>query len=248
MIISKGYAKAKKYVDTHEKLTNNEINMMRKKNPGPCITISRQSGIDTKELCGKLIERFKKLYPNEWTYFDKDLIRRVIEDYNLPTNLYKFLAEEKQPVMNQIFNELLGIHPPILELVHKMSKTIYRLAEYGNVIIIGRGANIITSKLKNSFHIRLHCPLHERIHCLQNKKNITYEFAKKLLLREDQNRKDFLFRNFKRDIDDSSLYHFIVNISLFNLDDLTDLITTAVQRKCPINQNMYEKSKLYISM
>ena len=46
----------------------------------------------------------------------------------------------------------------MLVLVHKTAKTILQLAEMGNVIIIGRGANVVTAHMNNIFHVRLVAP------------------------------------------------------------------------------------------
>ena len=147
-----GYAKAKKYVDYHSKLTDKEIIQLKKKYPGPCLTVSRQCGIDTSKLCESLVKEFSNYYQTNWAYFDKQLINKVISDHKLPERMQKFLSEEKVSTFSQMLNELLGIHPPILQLVKNMIRTVLNLGELGNVILVGRGSNIITSHLKNSFH------------------------------------------------------------------------------------------------
>lgn len=234
MIPLSGYAKAKKYMEFHAELTDHEILQLKKKYPGPCLTISRQSGIDTNLLCDKLIESFKTHYSSDWVYFDKDLIRKVMSDHNLPPQVQKFLSEEKVSAISQMLNELMGIHPPILKLVHKMVSTILNLAEVGNVILIGRGSNVITSHLKNAYHIRLVAPLNQRIQYLQKSRDIKKEWAKNILLRGDENRRDFLLRTFRKDIDDPLLYHSTINVSLFSFDELVNSIVETVKRKYPI--------------
>lgn len=126
------------------------------------------------------------------------MIRKVIEDHQLPVRFQKFLTEERIPTISQMLNELMGIHPPIMKLVHKMANTILNLAEIGNVILIGRGSNVITSHLKNAFHIRLVAPIDYRVKLMQESKDISKEQAKTEIIKEDSNRRDFLFRTFKR--------------------------------------------------
>lgn len=251
MIPLDGYAKAKKYVDAHSKLTDDELIRFKKKYPGPCLTISRQSGIDTHLICKKLVESFTSYYSTEWAYFDKDLIRKVISDHDLPPRVQKYLSEEKVSAISQMLNELLGIHPPILKLIHKMANTVLNLAQYGYIILIGRGSNVITSELKNSYHIRLVAPLEIRIHNLQKSKDITKEWAKKILLREDENRRDFLSRTFRKDIDDPLLYNNIINISRFTCDELVGTIAEVVKLKYPksnrdINKTRHHKKDIKI--
>lgn len=239
---STGYAKAKKYVDSHSKLSVEEIEKLKRKFPGPCLTISRQCGIETQSLCNNLVNELKNLYSNEWAYFDKDLLEKVVNDYKLPPRIQKYLTESRQSALSLMLNELLGIHPPFLELIHKMSKTIYKLAEFGNVIIVGRGANMITAQLKNSFHIRLISPLSNRISDLEAKEGITKEKAKKIILQEDKNRKDYFRRNFRRDIDDPEIYNMIINMSYFNHTEIVESIKKLIKTKFPLEK--YSKVKL----
>ena len=244
MIPLSGYGKAKKYVDSHAKLTEQEIIRYKKRSPGPCLTLSRQSGIDTTTLCNKLIELFKSFYSMEWAYFDNDLIKKVIDDHDLSPRFQKFLSEERESAISQMLNELLRLHPPILKLVRQMMDTILNLAEFGHIIVIGRGSNIITSHLNNSYHIRLVAPLENRIKCIQKSINESREMAKKILLKEDKNRKDFLFRTFKKNIDDPLLYNLTINTSRFSSDDLVSFIFEAVKAKFPNSIISYKKEGL----
>jgi hypothetical protein len=231
MIPLSGYAKAKKYVDTHIKQTESEILQFKKKHPGPCLTISRQSGIDIHPICRKLVDKLSFHYGTEWAYFDKDLLRKVLNDHNLPQHVIKFLNEDKPSTFNQMLNELLGIHPPILKLTHKMINTIKNLAEIGNVILIGRGANIITFYLNNSFHIRLVAPFESRLKYLIERKKLSKDLAKKILTKEDDVRKKYFYQTFRKDINDPTLYHKIINVSLFKEEELVeDLIHNIIAR------------------
>jgi hypothetical protein len=71
------------------------------------------------------------------------LLKKVLEDNNLPLTLSKIMEEEKYLVIKSIANELLGGHATSWSLVHKTTETILQLVHIGNAIIVGRGANII---------------------------------------------------------------------------------------------------------
>ena len=143
-----------------------------------------------------------------------------------------------------MLNELIGIHPPMLELIHKMTNTILNLAEVGNVIIIGRGSQIITSHLKNSCRIRLVAPLGDRINNLQKNKVISNDWAKKYLVKEDKNRKVFLSKTFRKDIDDPTLYHALINVSSFTDRELARYIVGLIKCKYPIKHSQADKRKV----
>jgi len=228
--------KVRIYVEKHTKLTEDAKIKIRKLNPGPTITISRETGIGAEMICEKLIDNFKKYSKEEqsdWAYFDKNLISKVLEDHKLPDRLDKFMTEEKTSMMNSMLNELLGIHPSKLKLYHKLSKTIYQLAELGNVIIVGRGGNIITANLPNAYHVRLVAPLNLRVEIAQKlygfDKKKTFNFIKK----EDKSRKEHIKKYYHKNIDDPLLYHLTINTNLLSFDDVAEIIAKLVIKQFP---------------
>src|SRR6185369_11998039 len=102
-----------------------------------------------------------------WMIFDRNLVEKVLEDHNLPGRLAKFMPEDRISGVSDTMDELFGLHPASWILVRKISETILHLAEMGNVIVIGRGANVITSKLSHVFHVRLVGSLENRVKHLQ---------------------------------------------------------------------------------
>jgi len=243
----KSYINAKKYVETHAIPTNKENSHSKNKNPAPCLTISAQSGIDTDMLCTKLVASLGGYYSTDWAYFDKDLIRKVIRDHDLPPNVRKYLCEEKESTFSQMMNEFLGVHPPRLEMMHKLMNTIINLAKIGNVILVGRGSNVVTSHLNNVFHIRLVAPLEARIMNLQKSKGIEKQWAEKILLKEDENRKLFLFKTFHKNINDPLLYHLIINVSKISPNELVANIVDFIKNQYPNNKEKASEIRQLLS-
>ncbi len=235
MKLNGSLAKARKYIESHSKLRN-EISTRKSVKPGPCITISRQCGIDTENICEKLVAIFNQMKSEntaEWAVFDKNLIEKVIEDHDLPERINKFLTEEKISTVNAMLNELLGVHPPILKLVHKTSSTILKLAQVGNVIIVGRGANIITSHFKNTFHIRLIAPKNVRRRNIERKLNVTRKEAEEILESEDKSRREYIETYFRKDIDDPLLYDVMINTAKLDEDLLVKFLRDMIVEKFP---------------
>ena len=247
------YEKAKIYIEQHTELSEDTKIMMRKMHPGPTITISRETGIGAEKVCEALIKYFKNSSPNgtnDWVYFDKNLINKVQEDHNLPERFCKFLLDERLSNLNSLVNELLGLQPSKLKLLHKTNKTIYQLAEFGNVIIVGRAANIITANLKNTFHVRLVAPLNDRIRNAQRLYNISVKESADFIKHEDKQRTDFVLHYFHKDITDPMLYHLVLNTSLLTFDEIAETIGSIVIKKFPkifepFNFELAKKSFVY---
>ena len=100
MIVQGEYLKARHYIETHS-----APQPERKYELYPSITVSRETGSGDEIICEKLLTFFSKYnQPGmpEWTLFDKNLINKVLEDYNLPVHLQHHLAEKKPSAVNSM--------------------------------------------------------------------------------------------------------------------------------------------------
>lgn len=180
------------------------------------VTISRQAGTGGRFIAELVAQHLQSNSPAEaasWMVFDRNLIEKVLEDHHLPARLAKYMPEDRISGIQDTLDELFGLHPPTWTLVEKTSDTILRLAELGNVIILGRGANIITSKLDYMFHVRLVGPKAARIEYVQADRNVDKQTATRIVEQEDEGRRRYIKRYFHRDIDDAELYHLVINTS-----------------------------------
>jgi cytidylate kinase len=199
-----------------------------------CITISRQSGCGAHVFAEELAARLQARIPGgatPWTIFDHSLVEAVLRDHNLPARLAAFMPEDRVPQLNDIIENLLSLHPPAETLLRQTTETIVRLAELGNVIILGRGANIITARLPDALHIRLVGAVKQRIAHLQLFDKLNGKDALERIVREDGGRSRYLKRYFGKDIDDPLNYHMIINTDNMTLQEAAALVADlAVQR------------------
>ena len=225
------YEKSKRYIESH---TEKSDKPFIKKEVYPCITISRQTGAGSNPVCEKLIQIMDEYSEPEgvkWAFFDRNLIEKVLEDYNLPKQISEFMREGKYKHLNAVVYEMLGLKPSEWTLVHKTTDTILQLARMGNVVIVGRGANVITAKLKNTFHVRLIASLEKRIEHIKVLMDMNEKEALAHIKKEDENRKKYLKSYFHVDPDDPLLYHMTVNTDLLTHKGAAYLIAEAVVLK-----------------
>jgi cytidylate kinase len=195
------------------------------------VTISRQAGSGAHAVAEKLADYLQAHAPNPacpWAVFDRNLVEKVLEDHKLPSHLAKFMPEDRISEVADTMDELFGLHPSSWTLVHKTAETILQLAQLGNVIIIGRGANVITSNLDYVFHVRLVGSLEKRIRHVQEMRQVSAKEAAALIEKEDLGRRRFLKKYFNKDIDDPLLYHLTINTDLVSYDNAARLIGQAV--------------------
>lgn len=189
--------------------------------PKRIVTISRQTGCGAHAIATQLAEylRANDASPQcDWAIFDRNLVQKVLEDHHLPAVLEKFMPEDKRSEIAEIMDELFGLHPSSWSLVHKTAQTILRLAELGNVIIIGRGANVITSSFKYAVHVRLVGSIEKRAERVCKLTGMERSQAIDFIQKEDLGRKRYLKAYFNADIDDPLLYHMTINTDLVPFD------------------------------
>jgi len=204
------------------------------KNVRRAVTISRQAGCGALVVAEKLahyLQTHSVGNARPWVVFDRNLMDKVLEDHNLPACLAKFLPEDRISELEDIMADVFGVHPPSTTVIHQTAETMLKLAEAGNVILIGRGANIVTARLPHVFHVRLVAPLDDRIehsHTAYKDYNMTKTEARKFCLREDLARQRYLKKYFGADIENPLLYHMIINTGLVSYEDAARIIGDAV--------------------
>jgi hypothetical protein len=180
------------------------------------ITISREVGAGGRtiaELLGQRLTAAEKMpATSPWAVFDANLAKHVLEDHKLPPHLEQFMTEDARLLpVEEIVEEVLGLHPSGWTLVQHTTKTILRLAGLGRAILVGRGANVITARLPNVFHVRLVAPLATRIRHTTEYYHLSETDAAKFVREQDQARRRYLRRYFNCEIDDPTLYDVTLN-------------------------------------
>lgn len=224
------YEKCKLYIETHSPIKEPPV----KKHVYPCITISRETGAGARIVCEELIKILDaevKSGEDNWTYFDRSLIEKILDDHNLPKQLSNYLKEEKYNHLSSAVNELLGIHPMRWTLIHKTTESVLQIARMGKAIIVGRGASVITSKLNNVFHVRLIAQYENKVEFVMKNDDLNRVDAEVQIKKEDSSRRNYVLSNFNRDIEDPNLYHIIINTGLLSHSEAARLIAEAVKRK-----------------
>jgi cytidylate kinase len=194
------------------------------------ITISRQLGCGALAVADHIAARLNTALPPEtaaWTVFDRNLIEQVLTDHHLPVRFAKYLPEDRVSEVRDVMEELFGVHPSTWTIVEQTAETILRLVQLGNVILLGRAANLITARLPGVFHVRLVAPLAGRIDQVCRQKNLTPAAARELIDQEDSGRSRYLKKYFAAEPDDPLQYHLILNTGLTTPETAADLIVTA---------------------
>lgn len=195
------------------------------------VTISRQAGCGALVVAEKLADYLQAHAPAEacpWTVFDRNLIDKVLEDHGLPAYLAKFLPEDRVSELSDLIADVFGVHPSSKTVVQKTVETVRKLAQAGNVILIGRGATVVTARMPRVLHVRIVAPLEQRIeHCIEAYQMKRAE-ARKFCPTEDRARRRYLKKYFGVDANDPLQYHLIINTGQVSYAEAARIIGDAV--------------------
>jgi cytidylate kinase len=195
------------------------------------ITISRQSGSGGHAVAEHLVRHMNANAPGvefPWMAFDRNLVEQVLEDHHLPQHLIRLMPEDRISDLTDMLHQMFGIHPPFWTLVHQTSETILRLATQGNVILIGRGANLVTNKVRHAFHVRLVGSLKKRVAHMQEVRGVNAKTALEIVQMEDRGRQRYVKKYFNEEVENPLIYDLIINTDLMSYEEAARVIGDAV--------------------
>ena len=102
------------------------------------------------------------------------------------------------------------------------------LAEEGNVVIMGRGSNLVLKNFPGVLHVGVVAPLEFRIETTMSRDGMSREAAEKYIADEELARISFFKRHFKAHPDDPLLYHMVVNPGTLGIETSAVVISQAV--------------------
>jgi cytidylate kinase len=181
------------------------------------ITVSRQMGSLGTEIAQILAERL------QYEYVDKDKIGKVLTTYGLPElDLEKF--DEKKPP----FWDSWQIQRK--KFLHFLEAGIYEFARKGNVVIVGRGGQVLLKDLPGVFHLRVIAPLAVRVQRVLAEEKDEKQTAR-LLRRNDRDSEGFIRSFFDMDWDDPNLYDLVINTQKVSAESAAEMILTTAQSR-----------------
>jgi cytidylate kinase len=203
------------------------------------VTISRHSGAGGIAIAERLAERLQALRPASpapWTVFHRSLVEKVLAEHNLPAEFARYIPEDRVSYIQDTLEELLGLHPSSSSLFAQVTETILGLAELGNCILVGRGANFILARCPTALHVRLVSALPKRIERIMASQKISETEAADFVRQEDAARTRYLKTHFDARLDDPLDYHLTINTDAFGAEQSAELIAQALLLRFPVSR------------
>ncbi len=180
------------------------------------ITLSRDLGSLGDQIAAELGVRLG------WTVVDREIVDHIAKDSHVRQNLVKQLDEKSQGLAQETIQRFLrmaeGGSFGVAEYRESLLKTMAYLSARGEAIIIGRGANFILRSEGKGLHVRIVASPGIRAQRLSLRWHVPPAEAHWRMAEADAERRNFIRRLFKKDIDDSSFYDLVL---------CTDYVSTA---------------------
>jgi cytidylate kinase len=201
------------------------------------ITISRQFGAGGMTLAGKLAEVLGYEVANEeviemlteMASVSEESIRTFEGEEAFLTNL----TNEPTPAKN-VFERIFNTNRKYMDgqqYVNLLNRIVPQIAEKGNTIIVGRGAQFILTEHKYALHILLVADEDHRVKFLRDKYQLTTVEAEQAMARQHKRRKKLMRLFHNEDFDQPQHYDLVINMTRVPLAKAAMLIRILSREK-----------------
>ena len=209
--------------------------------PGPVVLISRECGCSAKRIATKLSKILSGYsYQSatktdiEWKWVSKEIIEEAAKELELTPEKIKnvFQAEAKSSLheLSTAFSTDKVYDAEDQEIIDTVKDVIYRIAEEGHSIIVGRAAAIIAREIPQKLSIKLQAPLEWRINRIMQISDMSRSDAQEHVLEVDRQRDLFVEHVAGREMNNND-YDLIFNYSTMRDDYIVDAIINILKNR-----------------
>ena len=119
------------------------------------------------------------------------------------------------------------------EYVQTLANLIQDVAEHDNVLLIGRGSQVVLREHPNATHVLIVGPEELRISNVAEREAISSKEAEKIVHGQEKGRINFHRKFFKVEVNDPSHYHLTLNVGRLTQDQIVSLIAETAQISVP---------------
>ena len=214
----------------NRRLSGEVIPEISKKEPGPVITISRQTGCGARGIAFAICQELNKRKPavkneNPWRFISREILQESAEKLNLdPVSLQQVVNDKDRGIMDQIVGAL-STHSfkSDQKILKTVQDVIRQFGHSGKVVIIGRGGASICSDIKQSLQIRLVAPEDWRIAEIARRLDYNKAYATQYVRKRDAERELLITRLLGKK-PDSLAFDLEINRSRFTDAQIAELI------------------------
>lgn len=201
------------------------------------VTISRQYGCGGAEIA-RLVAEQSGLH-----YLDHQIIDEVAQRLGVNTHDAAQQDEQTTGMVGHILEAIQSSNPFTVNyntLVNNQSSSLAQSTEFaylrltqrvileqateGNAVIVGRGSQFLLHGSPRTLHIYIFAPDDYRVQNVMEAEKLSRDQARHLIEQRDYEQESYLRRNYGSEGRQPSLYHLLINTSLFTCAVAANLI------------------------
>lgn len=211
--------------------------IIRKKDPGPYITISRQYGCDGLEFANLLIQKLNERDDQQrWKLYYKDLLKQLAEDTGLTEEI---IEKERFAKPNLIKDFLRGLMknniPDGYEIRKSITAMVRTVAFEGHAVILGQGGTAATVDIENGISMRIEAPKEWRITRVCVREQLSKIQAAARIDQVDAQRQ-YLRDIYEKQNPRHPAFNLLLDNSIFNKDQMVEILLFILEQKGMIHK------------
>lgn len=187
-----------------------EHGLGRDERPDPTVTLTREFGCEGYPVAQRLQTTLEKRSGKPWVVMDRALLEAVAQDHNLSEQILHDIGT-KNRFLDDVISTFSSHWKSDKDYYRLLCHQILAVAQKGNVILVGRGAAIVTQETGNCYHFRIVAPLRFKVASISERMGLSADEAQDLIRARQRQRDAFLKDFLGRDITDPTLYHLMFN-------------------------------------
>jgi cytidylate kinase len=223
-------------------MTNSTEGMPAPGNEMRAVTISREYGSGGGEIAARLARRLG------WQLIDHEVVVRVAHALGVSEAEADAHDEHVDHLISRMLMSLSVLQSPIPGarpdslLIDSFATdsaaydtarraAVLSAVKAGQVVIVGRGAQVLLADRRDVLHVRIVAPPEDRIAYVMHREGLDHAAAQTRIQLKDRDRAHFLMSRHRHSPDEALLYDLIVNTDVLDLDAVVDLLALALERK-----------------
>jgi cytidylate kinase len=191
----------------------------------PFITIAREPGSGGAPIAKKLAQKL------DFIFVDEQIIDDISHSIKKSKAIIREIDEKSRTRINDIVHSILNPdYVDNITYLKELTRIILAYAHKGHVVILGRGANFICP-FARGLHVNVVAPYAVRVNRAMEFEGFTRQQAKKVIAKEEKERKDFVKQYFRKKLDAANSYDLTINTNYFTINRTVELILEAFYRK-----------------
>ena len=114
---------------------------------------------------------------------------------------------------------------------HTVEMVFRKLAQKGNVVIVGRGGQFILQNEPYAIHVRLYADMDSKILWVANREKVDKKTAETMIQEIEKKRFNYIMHYYNEDVTDLKHYHIAINMAKSNIEEVSNMIVAIVKER-----------------